>query len=273
VSALEAEDPTDGEVRPVDGPTEDGARRRLAAALRPLITMVTEAGLDDDDLLEAVEEVEAIAERIRDRAHPDKFPRRPPDMTRPPQEFFPCSPVTGMLNPIAPPVRVWAIDGPAGGDPEIRGEVFFENPYEGPPTCVHGGVIAATFDEVLGTANMLAGNPAMTGTLTIRYRKPTPLRTSLRIEGRCLGRDGRKVRTWGGIFNGDVLCAEAEGIFVMVGPARMMAMAEANPGTIDPAMIAAMRSEAAAFEASQESSKEKTSKERSRVTDGRRDRP
>lgn len=238
-----------------EDPAESEPRRRLAAALRRLNTVATSAALDDDALLDAVEDVGAITDRLGARALPGKMARRPPDMTRPPQDFFPCSPVTGMLNPIAPPVRVWAVDGPEGGYPEIRGDVFFDDPYEGPPTCVHGGVIAETFDEVLGTANMLAGNPAMTGTLTIRYRKPTPLRTALRIEARCLDRNGRKVHTWGGIFHGDVLCAEAEGIFVMVGPARMMAMAEANPGSIDPAMAAAMRAEAAAIEASMERSR------------------
>jgi acyl-coenzyme A thioesterase PaaI-like protein len=235
-----------------DPDDEQASRRGLAAALRPLIVLATSAEVDDATLDEATAAVEAITARLDAEAGAGRHPRRPPDVTRPPQEYFPCSPVTGMLNPIAPPVRVWAVDGTDGGPPELRGETYFDDQYEGPPTCVHGGVIAATFDEVLGTANMLAGNPAMTGTLTIRYRKPTPLRTLLRVEARSLGRDGRKVRTSGALYNGDVLCAEAEGIFVMVGPERMMAMAEANPGSIDPAMMTAMRAEAAAIEASME---------------------
>jgi hypothetical protein len=142
------------------------------------------------------------------------------------------------------------VEGDDGGYREIRGEAYFDYPYEGPPACVHGGVIAETFDEVLGAANMVAANAAMTGTLTIRYRKPTPLRTDLRIEARCLGRNGRKVSTWGGIFHGDVLTAEAEGIFIVVGPAGMVAIAEANPNSADPVMLKAMRTEAAAVAAS-----------------------
>ena len=94
----------------------------------------------------------------------------------------------------------------------------------------------------------------MTGTLTIRYRKPTPLRTHLRIEARCLGRDGRKVQTWGGIFNGDVMTAEAEGTFIVVGPKRMVAMVEANPDSADPVMLAAIRAEAAAVAANMQGS-------------------
>ena len=35
--------------------------------------------------------------------------------------------------------------------------------YEGPPGCVHGGFIAAAFDEVLGSTQSLSGSPGMTG--------------------------------------------------------------------------------------------------------------
>ena len=118
-------------------------------------------------------------------------------------DFFPNSPVIGTSNPIAPPVTLVAVDGVDGGMREMRGTVNFGYPYEGPPTCVHGGVIAEVFDEVLGATNIVAGNPGMTGTLTIKYRKPTPLLTDLRIEARCLGWSGRKIRTWGGMYNGD----------------------------------------------------------------------
>ena len=235
-------------------PTPVEPRARLASALRPLITLTVSAAVDDASLSEAADAVEAVSATLGDRSQPGKQPRRPPDMTRPPQDFFPNSPITGLLNPIAPPARVWVVDGTDGGYREIRGEAYFDFPYEGPPTCVHGGVIAETFDEVLGAANMVADNAAMTGTLTIRYRDPTPLRTDLRIEARCLGRSGRKVRTWGGIFHGDQLCAEADGIFIVVGPSRLVAIAEANPNSADPTMLDAMRAEAAAVGASMQGS-------------------
>jgi hypothetical protein len=54
----------------------------------------------------------------------------------------------------------------------------------------------------------------MTGTLTVRYRKPTPIRTDLRLVARYEGRDGRKIRTTGAMYHGDELTAEAEGIFI-----------------------------------------------------------
>jgi len=60
------------------------------------------------------------------------------------------------------------------------------------------------------------------------------------------------VQTWGGIFNGDVLTAEAEGIFIVVGPAKMVAIAESNPHSTDPTMLSALRAEAAAVARSME---------------------
>lgn len=229
-----------------EGPSREASRRRLADALRHLIVLTVSADVDDAKLDEAAEAVEAMSTGLVEAAATGRSPRRPPNFTDPPQEYFPGSPATGMINPISPPIRVWRVEGADGGLPELRGEVNFDYQYEGPPACVHGGVIAETFDEVLGTANLVAGNPAMTGTLTIRYRKTTPLRTDLRIEARCLGRSGRKVRTWGGIFHGDVMTAEAEGIFVMVRPANMAAIVESNPNTADSGMLEAIHQEIAA---------------------------
>ena len=70
-----------------------------------------------------------------------------------PREFFPTSPVIGFANPVARPVVVEGVDG------ELHGTAFFDYQYEGPPTCVHGGVIAMVFDEMLGAANILGGEP------------------------------------------------------------------------------------------------------------------
>jgi acyl-coenzyme A thioesterase PaaI-like protein len=220
-------------------------RRRLAAALRPLITMTVAGVIDDEDVAEAADFIEAINARLAEKVSPGRIPRLQPDASRSPQEFFPTSPITGLINPLAPPLLVRVVDGVDGGYREIEAEANFDYPYEGPPTCVHGGVIAETFDEVLGSANMVAGNPAMTGTLTVRYRKPTPLHTDLRIVARCTGRDGRKIHAWAGMYDGDVMTAEAEGIFIEVAPARFVAIAEGNAEGSDPATLEVMRSEAA----------------------------
>ena len=67
------------------------------------------------------------------------------------------------------------------------GPATFGSAYEGPPGCVHGGYVAAAFDEVLGSTQSLAGRPGMTARLTVNYRSPTPLHTELTFAGRVVG--------------------------------------------------------------------------------------
>ena len=229
--------------RPIPFPDDhpDTARLRMAEALRPLIAMTVSGTPDDGELTVAAEAVERIAVELAEGAGTDRRMRQPPDTDRPSVEYFPTSPIAGILNPIAPPVRLEVVDGDDGAPPEIRATAWFDYPYEGPPSCVHGGIIAATFDEILGAANMVAGNPGMTGTLTVRYRKPTPLRTDLRLEARFLERDGRKIRTWAGMYHGDVLTAEADGLFIEVLPRQMLAIAEQNAAGPDDGLLEAMR--------------------------------
>ncbi|MGI8491786.1 MAG: PaaI family thioesterase [Acidimicrobiales bacterium] len=133
--------------------------------------------------------------------------------------FFDWSPLAGLANPLAPPLKMDVV-----GD-EVVATVQFGAPYEGPPGCVHGGYIAAVFDEVLGLTQSLSGRVGMTGTLTVRYRLPTPLRVPLRLVGRLESIEGRKVFTSGTMEADGRVTAEAEGLFISVSPERFEALA------------------------------------------------
>ncbi|MDA0370922.1 MAG: PaaI family thioesterase [Actinomycetota bacterium] len=135
-----------------------------------------------------------------------------------PHGFTSHSPVTGPLNALASIVTL------SSTDTEVIAEVTYGDAYEGPPGHVHGGLIAAIFDEVLGFAQALSGAPGMTGKLEITYRSPTPLHTPLRVVGRFERIDGRKIFTTGTIHAGDRLCAEAKGLFISVRPERFGAL-------------------------------------------------
>jgi acyl-coenzyme A thioesterase PaaI-like protein len=127
-----------------------------------------------------------------------------------PFAFFDHSPMLGRANPLAPPIELWL------DDDRIHGRAVFGAAYEGPPGCVHGGFVAAAFDEVLGSTQSLSGAPGMTGRLTVHYRSPTPLHKELRFEGVLESVNGRKILTRGWLWDGDVLCAEAEGLFISI---------------------------------------------------------
>ena len=137
-----------------------------------------------------------------------------------PADRFPFDPMIGRSSPLAPPMAItWE-------DPIAIARVRFGVPYEGPPGCVHGGIIAACFDQVLNVANMMRGTAGPTRRLSVRYRKPTPLHSELCFEGELIGVEGREIKTAGRLYAGDILTAEAEGTFVQLPPERVMKLLE-----------------------------------------------
>jgi acyl-coenzyme A thioesterase PaaI-like protein len=229
-------DPGPGGAHPgVDGdPTSAAADlpiNQVAAALRRIGAVTIGQPLNDDVLGAAGARLAEVAARLEAAAAASKRNRKTPGQVGfpgvHPQDHFPTSPMIGFANPISPPVEVWAVHG-EDGQREIRGRVTFDYPFEGPPTCVHGGVIAELFDELLGLSNILAGKGAMTGTLNVRYRRPTPLLAPLEIAARHTGQEGRKVYAWGGLYHEGELTAEAEGVFILVEFGRMLDIVSGN---------------------------------------------
>ncbi|HVX21822.1 MAG TPA: hypothetical protein VHB02_10775 [Acidimicrobiales bacterium] len=206
--------------------------------MRRLADLLVGRAVDDADLDRAAADLAAVADRLAAAAGPGRRHRTMPDHRGHPQDFFPTSPVVGYANPLASPVAIWTVRG-EDGRPELRGRARFGYAYEGPPTCVHGGVVAQTFDELLGAANIPTGRAGMTGTLTVRYRRPTPLLADLDLVARQTGVDGRKIFAWGGIYHNGELTAEAEGVFIELAPQRFLDVvtanaAEAGDGGVDP---------------------------------------
>ena len=145
--------------------------------------------------------------------------------------FLDYSPIIGLANPVALPLTLRFV-----GD-HVEGTSTFAAAYEGPPGHVHGGSIAAAFDEVLGMVQTFSGTPGMTGRLSISDRSPTPLDTPLRWEGTMDRVDGRKIYTSGRVFNANTgtLLAEAEGLFISIDFARFaLAMADTGSATLVP---------------------------------------
>ena len=193
--------------------------RRLADATRRVLHTMVMNGAGADELAAAADALEAVADDLQRHAAPAKSIYEgfgEAATSGDPHGFFDHSPMLGVANPIAPPITLRGVD-----DRTMVGEVVFGPAYEGPPGCVHGGFIAAAFDEVLGAVQSLSGQPGMTGTLVVRYRSPTPLHEPLRFTGTLERVEGRKILTTGTLHAGDRLCAEADGTFISVDFGRM----------------------------------------------------
>ena len=197
--------------------TRRTALKELADATRELIDRLVATDAPLDVIERAAAEVRSAGDRFA-RYHQGTLYgfSEAANAGRRDDPLFDHSPLIGIANPLAPPLTVTEIDE------VVVATATFGQAYEGPPGCVHGGYVAAAFDEVLGATQSLSGAPGMTGTLTVRYESPTPLHTELRYEGRLVGVERRKIFTEGTCHAGDRLTARAHGTFISMQPGRFM---------------------------------------------------
>jgi acyl-coenzyme A thioesterase PaaI-like protein len=130
------------------------------------------------------------------------------------EPIYDRDPLVGLSNPLAPPLRE------VESEDARTWEVTFGDAYEGHPGLVHGGYVAAVIDHVLGVTASRAGSASMTGTLTTRYRRPTPIRTRLVCTGRVTRVDGRKVFCEAHLEAEGTVVADAEGLYFRIEPDR-----------------------------------------------------
>ena len=193
----------------LDPPNETwAAKRELAHEMREMSQLLLTSAPDPEALAKISEFLRS--QRPVFEESPRTFGRMEfyKQESQSPYVHVEMNPLSGNGNPIAPPVNSWLKDG------EAFGRVNMGWQYEGPPNCVHGGFIAAIFDDFLGMAQRLTKAPGMTGTLTVRYRKPTPLNVDLELHGYVKSSEGRKNLLIGEMRANGVLTAECEGLFI-----------------------------------------------------------
>lgn len=123
------------------------------------------------------------------------------------------SPFQGELHPFSPTLHWQDRVGP-DGQPGYSFTVTLSSLHAGPPNYAHGGYVAALFDELLGGVQALSGRSGLTAKLALRYRTRTPLGTELCFAGWIDRERGRRVVVRGTCHAGEILCAEAEALFV-----------------------------------------------------------
>lgn len=216
--------------------------RRLAAAMREVIERLVSTTATTEELARAADELEALAALLGSyptgqtyqgfaesaNAGQETAGLQPGDPEW--YAFFDHSPFIGLANPLSPPLHL-----EYRGD-RVVGGVTFGAAYEGPPGCVHGGYVAAVFDELLGATQSLSGDQGMTAHLGVDYRRPTPLGVPLTLEGWLDRRDGRKIYARAAMYADGQLTAEADGLFIAFDREKFAALlaarndAESTPG-------------------------------------------
>ncbi|MCC5952445.1 MAG: PaaI family thioesterase [Acidimicrobiia bacterium] len=186
--------------------------RRLSDSMRIIMERLVATAAPTEVIIEAADALARVALSFDEERHGTLYEgfAEAANAGGDVEASFEHSPFIGRANPLSPPIALQELDG------KVHARCVFGSAYEGPPGCVHGGYVAGAFDELLGATQSLSGAPGMTGTLTVKYRSPTPLHTELRFVGELVGVERRKIFTKGELYAGDRLCAEAEGIFISI---------------------------------------------------------
>lgn len=187
---------------------QEGLFGPLAQAVRELADASIRTLVDEEEVRAVTAEVEALAARLQRVQLPGPFgvPYSPDGRARPWGNA-----VVGLRNPVAPPI---VVERHPDGTGEVWSDFHLGAAYEGPPDLVHGGVVALVLDQLLGESAGAGGRPGMTGTLTLVYRRPTPL-GDLRAEAWIDRTEGIKTWAKGHVIGPDGVTVEAEGVFIL----------------------------------------------------------
>ncbi|GAA3656627.1 PaaI family thioesterase [Nocardioides ginsengisoli] len=193
-------------------PTEQVEQREkvlssLTDAVRDLVDATIRSTVADDELDAVRAEVEALAARLRAAQLPGPAGVRYNSEGR---SWNWGNAVVGRGNAVAPPVDITHDEFGSA-----YAELTLGAAYEGPPGMVHGGVSALLLDQIMGETASGFKRLTMTGTLTLRYRRPLPL-GPVRLEAQIDRESGRKITVEARIgVPGEDAAVEATGLFLI----------------------------------------------------------
>jgi uncharacterized protein (TIGR00369 family) len=120
--------------------------------------------------------------------------------------------ICGRENPVGLKMHIY-------NDPDnhyIYSIVNVPEHFQGYPGVVHGGIVATMLDEISGRATLLDGddqNLMVTMKLEVKYRKPTPTQTPLKVIGRVVNMTPTRAKVLGEIQLPDgTVTSECEGL-------------------------------------------------------------
>ena len=188
------------------------ARQRLASATRALNEKLVSTDIDPELAAALAEKIEDLTAELSQAQQVTSLV----DMAKRGQHgtiddvMGELVSVGGRSHPCSPELR-WQ-----EASNRITGTVKFSQAFEGPPGHVHGGWVAGVLDHLMGMTHVRTGHPGMTGGLSVRYLKPTPLNQRIGVSAQATELDDKRTEVKAEMRFGETTTAKAEAIFVRV---------------------------------------------------------
>jgi Thioesterase superfamily len=205
----------------------------LAEQLRRLIRLSVTTTAPADVTARLTAQLAAVGDELEANVPEVPVPRfLPPGTDDPPRDVplggaMPYDVIVGKFNPIALPV---VLDFEP---PKALGRAVFGVAYEGAPGCVHGAILAATFDIILTAANAISGSTGPTVRLALHYKRPTLTDEEAVFEGWVTEVTDRRVYSKGRIVQGGIVTVEADGEFAVFSQDGVQRMANSRRRSFD----------------------------------------
>lgn len=131
--------------------------------------------------------------------------------------------VCGRENPIGFHMQFYADE-----DNRVHADYTPHQHQQGYPGVLHGGLVTALLDEVIGFAGIASDVWCMTAKLDVRFRKPIPISASLHVMGEITSRKRNLVEGHSEIRLADgSVAAEAHGTFLRIPEDQLVAYKQA----------------------------------------------
>jgi acyl-coenzyme A thioesterase PaaI-like protein len=203
---------SEGHRRPVSQ-----ARVDAAAEARMLVHGLVAADADDATFVEVMALLAQANAILRAVPHlprpvfdPTRLQQAHEDPERSRLDAMADRAVAGPANPTSVDIDSRIVPGGA------EAQVVFGPAFEGAPGRVHGGIVAAVFDDLLGAAMAGTRSIGFTGRLTVHYRAPVPIETEIAFRLQTGAREGRKLHVHGDARLDDRVLATADALMILV---------------------------------------------------------
>lgn len=172
-----------------------------AGALRRLTGLLLSLEHEHPTVDAMLDQIAAWERELAAAAPADPTPRIGPDATAEQRVYLDHAFDIGAYNPAFPEYTFDELTEEAAS-----GRVTFPVVFEGPPGLVNGGFLAVFFDCVTQHQSCAIGRTGKTRSLTVTFRRPTPILTELRFDIARVESDGRVTSTARLLLGDEVLC-------------------------------------------------------------------
>jgi acyl-coenzyme A thioesterase PaaI-like protein len=102
-------------------------------------------------------------------------------------------------------------------DSKVVTRYTFDKQFQGGPGVVHGGILSAAVDDLMGYAAIIHKRACVTAKLEVNYILPVQIEKEFIIEAWISGIDGKKIYAESIIFDEETIHTETNAMFIDLG--------------------------------------------------------